>query len=200
MGIRLDGLSRPLQTLGTAYPGPFCVPSQCQVCPILFQGGHGHCLPGRRLPPTMVRGIDVPVPSDAAASPDSNQDNAVRYRRNPHCHLVAEATVVRSPIRNSTRSLSSTSDTIPSVTGQRGFPPSQCSVPSPDGLEDNPCLREGLDHARKPSTMCLYQGKWKAFTKFAQFKGMTTVPASLRTVLTFLLHLFSMGLACQNEH
>ena len=151
MGIEPDSLLQYLHTMGTAHTGPFCIPLQHQVCPIMFQGGHGRRLPGRRLPHTMVRGTNVPVPSNTAASQDCDQDNAVQYRCNPYHPLVAEATVVRSPIRNSTRSLPPSSDTI-----SPGSPPSRCSVPSPDGVEDNPRFREVLEHAQKPSTSCLY--------------------------------------------
>ena len=40
----------------------------------------------------------------------------------------------------------------------------------------------------------LYSHKRSAFTKFAELRGFVTVPASLRTLLTLLRHLFDLGL------
>ena len=64
-----------------------------------------------------------------------------------------------------------------------------------DRMEDNPEFRTILDCTRKPSISRLYQGKWQSFIKFTQDQGLNLVPTSLKTILTFILHLFNLGLA-----
>ena len=62
-------------------------------------------------------------------------------------------------------------------------------------MENSPSIAAVLDGARKPSTQLLYRYKWKTFSTFAASKGLSTTFATLETLLTFLLHLFYLGLS-----
>ena len=85
--------------------------------------------------------------------------------------------------------------TISPLPEQWGCSPSQCPIPIPDSVKDNPKFCAILNQARKPSTSCLYRNTWKSFLKFTESKGITPVPSSLLTLLTFIMYLFNLGMA-----
>ena len=62
-------------------------------------------------------------------------------------------------------------------------------------MEDLPSIAMVLDKARKPSTKLLYFYKWRTFLTFAASQGLSIVLVLLDTLLTFLLHLFHLGLS-----
>ena len=62
-------------------------------------------------------------------------------------------------------------------------------------MEDTPDVMQVLLRARKPSTTLLYENKWKSFLKYTQDNNLPAIPVSLKTLLAYLLHLFSFGLS-----
>ena len=62
-------------------------------------------------------------------------------------------------------------------------------------LEDTPKVMQVLLRACKTSTTLLYRNKWKSFLKYTHDNGLPAVPISLKTLLTYLFHLFKFGLS-----
>ena len=109
--------------------------------------------------------------------------------------MVAMTTMVRPLEVDVERLPPSSVSPQPPHMGQWTRLPSWSWISETDAVEDSPAIRDIVDRAWKPSTKILYWHKWRAFLSFVNSKNLPAVPVSLKTLLTFILHLFHLGLA-----
>ena len=135
----------------------------------------------------------VHVPSNSHCSKVSCQGSPDESRSDPNCTLVAQTAMVLSTSDSRRQAEAPPRPTL----NHSGFEvdlSSGCGISPLDSVEDIPSIKEVIDKARKPSTICLYQHKWQGFLQFTIERGLQPSPVSLSTLLLYLRHLFDLGL------
>ena len=130
--------------------------------------------------------------SHPAYSMDSCQDPPVMSQCHPGSSMVASSTMVYYPQDYRVQFPETVSPTIPpNSVWRQDLSPRHRVAPS-HGVEDSSSIKEAADRARRPSAKLLYSYKQSVFTKFAASGGFVAVPASLGTLLAFLLYVICL--------
>ena len=184
-----------LSEVGGATSGCVHLSNKQEMPSVLFESGKRCRLHGRRVDGPLDKVASLSL-SPATACPTLHCSNTSNEGRcNSDCAVVATPAVVHHAQDHGSRALQTTLPASPPDAGCQSHSPPGCSLPPPHSMEDPPLIQEVLRKARKPSTTMLYSYKWNNFCKYASYKGFQSRPVALPHLLTYLRHLFDMGLA-----
>ncbi|XP_078239075.1 12S rRNA N(4)-cytidine methyltransferase METTL15 isoform X1 [Pogona vitticeps] len=195
MGSEQCHIPTAVPQMGHPFTGPFCFRNQQKMSPILLQSRKRNCLSRGCVPHGLVPRSSVCIPPASPHSEGHSLPPARRSQRNIDRPVLASPAMVHSPGHDVVGHVPSSSPSRSSLARPRPRPSPRCRLSQSFSLEDTPEVMQVLLRARKPSTTLLYENKWKSFLKYTHDNSLPAVPVSLKTVLTYLLHLFEFGLS-----